>query len=588
MFKARFLGLICLAIFFASICPIFPQASSHLLLDYDSETGDFTYLNNSLGTDIFYAAGYLGKNTIVANVEAGLIWYDHDAFNRPPDATSTFFAFDNPEILNDEIDYHATMVGHVLAGSGYVADSDPAQFYYVGIGMAPYASIWSASVATEFSGTNLGAFEITDASTIAAYEAFFNGISGERPDVINSSWGGSDPAGTETTTIAIDGLARQNSAVAFVVSAGNSGTATVGGPGSGYNNITVGSVGGANLLAPSDFSSRGLADFYNPDTLETLTGVRVAVDLAAPGENLVLAAYLGDSGSLGASTDPEIAGIVQEPSPGDLYFTSVDGTSFSAPIVSGGIALLKDVAKSPTYAAEMGTESLDTRVIKSVLMASARETIGWNNGQTVNGSGVTVTTQALDLATGAGALDLENAATTYVGGTTDVAGSLGGNILASGWDFGAVGLGLSNDYLFDNPFADEVELTASLNWFVGRSFDNETDVGANLSFADLNLQVWQYIDGMPSQLIAESITTYNNTEYLRITLTTPGLYGLSVVFEQMIYDLSPESVTSETYGLAWQAKTVPEPSTLLLVICFGFALVIRSSRQRSDSHPSRQ
>ncbi len=574
MSKARFIGLIGLAFFLASTGPIFPQASSHLLLDYDSETGDFTYLNNALGTGIFYDAGFLGKNTIVANVEAGLIWYDHDAFNRPPDATSTFFAFNNPEALN-ETDYHATMVGHVLAGSGYVADSDPAQFYYVGIGLAPYASIWSASVATEYSQTNLGEFQITDASTITPYKAFFNGINSERPDVINSSWGGPDPAGTETTTIAIDGLARQNPNVAFVASAGNSAAATVVGPGSGYNNITVGSVGGPNLLDPSEFSSSGLADFYNPATGLTISAVRVAVDLAAPGENLVLAAYLGDSGSLGASTDPEIKGIIQEPSPGDLYFTSVDGTSFSAPIVSGGIALLKDVAKSSTYSADMGTEALDTRVIKSVLMASARKTTGWDNGQTVNGSGVTVTTQVLDLATGAGALDLENAATTYVGGTTDVVGSLGGEILSTGWDFGEVGFGLTNDYLFDNPFATEVELTASLNWFAGRSFDDETDLGANLSFSDLNLQVWQYIDGMPAALVAESVSTYNNTEYLRITLTTPGLYGLSIIFEQLIFDLTPSGVTSETYGLAWQAKTVPEPSTLLLVLFVGFLLMVR-------------
>lgn len=574
MSKVHFIGLISLAFLLASTGPIFPQGSSHLLLDYDSQTGDFTYLNNALGTDVFYAAGYLGKNTIVANVEAGLIWYDHDAFNRPPDATSTFFAFDNPAALN-QTDYHATMVGHVMAGSGYVVDSNPAQFYYVGIGMAPYASIWSASVATAFSETNLGEFEITEASTVTPYKAFFNGINNERPDVINSSWGGPDPAGTDPTTLAIDGLARQNATVAFVVSAGNSGTATVGGPGSGYNNITVGSVGGPNLLHPSEFSSRGLADFYNPATGITLTGVRVAVDLAAPGENLVLAAFLGDSGSLGASTDPELMGIVQEPSPGDLYFTSVDGTSFSAPIVSGGIALLKDVAKSPTYTPEMGTEALDTRVIKSVLMASARKTIGWDNGQSINSNGVSTTTQALDVATGAGALDLEKAVTTYVGGTTDVAGVLGGEILATGWDFGEVGLGLSNDYLFDNPFATEVELTVSLNWFAGRSFEDENDLGANLSFSDLNLQVWQYIDGMPPELVAESISTYNNTEYLRITLMTPGLYGLSVVFEQLIYDLNTVGVTSENYGLAWQAQTVPEPSTFLLVLFVGSFLMIR-------------
>lgn len=155
----------------AGLCA-YGQAESHLLLDYDSETGDFTYINDALGTGGFYSNGFLGQNTIVANVEGGHIWFDHEAFNRPPDATSTFFTFENPEALN-ELDYHATMVGHVLAGSGYVANSNPAQFYYVGIGMVPYASVWSGSIATEYSPSSLGSFDITPASTLATYKAFF-------------------------------------------------------------------------------------------------------------------------------------------------------------------------------------------------------------------------------------------------------------------------------------------------------------------------------------------------------------------------------------------------------------------------------
>ncbi len=540
------------------------QDTSHILLDYDSTTGDFTYLNSVLGTDTFYSAGYLGENTIVANIEAGTIWFGHDAFNRPPGVPSTFFTYDNPDALN-ELDYHATLVGQALAGTGYVLDSDPEQFYLVGIGMAPYAEVWSGAIATEFSPTNLGEFTVTTASVLAPYKAFFNGIDGTRPDVINSSWGGFDPTGTGEETVAIDGLARQNATVAFVVSAGNDSASPAGAPGSGFNNITVGSVGGPNLLEPSPFTSATPADFYNPQTDETIVGVRAAVDLAAPGENLVLAAYLGDSGSLGASTDPDIEAIVEDPSPTDLYFLELDGTSFSSPIVAGGIALLKDVAKSPVYAADMGAESLDTRVVKSVLMASARTTTGWDNGQTANVDGVILTTQSLDFATGAGALDLANAVDVYVFGTTDVTGSAGGEILATGWDLAALAPGSSNEYLFDIAFVDETELTVSLNWFVERTFDNDTDFGSELSFANLNLQVWSY-DGSTPLLVAESSSLYNNSEFLRLQLTDPGMYGIVVSHDGMIYDLGT-ATTSESYGLAWQAVAVPEPGT------FGLTLV---------------
>jgi hypothetical protein len=549
--------LIPIACLLAGALPAFSQGTSHLIIDYNQGTGDYNYLNSLVGADIFYNAGYLGGNTIVANVEAGHIWYGHDAFLRSPTNTQPLFTFSNTASLN-EADFHATAVGNVLAGSGYVPDSDPEQYYLVGRGMAPIAALWSGAIATEFSAANLGEFSTTSASTLTTYKAFFYGIEGQRPDVINSSWGGDDPAATSTEAVALDGMARNNPTVTFVVSAGNSGTATVSNPGNGYNNITVGSVGGSNYLDTSEFSSHGPADFYNAQTGQTITGVRAAVDIAAPGENLVAAAYLGKTGAIGASSDPEIIAIAEDTPSTDRYFLSMDGTSFSAPVVAGGVALLKDVAKSPFYSAEMGEEALDTRVIKSVIMASATETNGWNNGQAANEDGVIVTTQSLDYTTGAGALNLENAASVYVFGTTDVEGLGGGEIATGGWDLGSVGAGLSNSYLFETEFTGETELTVSLNWFAGRSFDEGTDLGSDLSFTDLNLQVWMYIDGGSPLLVAESISLYNNSEFLRISLANPGLYGITVVFEGMIYDLT-SGVTSETYGLAWQATPVPEP-----------------------------
>lgn len=485
---------------------------------------------------------------MIGNVEAGHIWFGHEVFNREPWAPTVYSTFTNPAALN-EYDYHATMVGHVLAGTGYVATNS--SYTYAGLGMAPQAALVSGSMATEFSATQLGSFDISYASLITPYKAFFTGGSGvAQADVINSSWGGYDPAAVGAEAVALDGLAAGNSTVAFVASAGNSDTSPVGNPGSDFNNIAVGSVGGSTFLVPSGFSSRGLVDFYNPVTDSLISEARVAVDIAAPGELLFLAAYLGDSGSIGASSDPFIQSLIQEPPPTGQYFVNMDGTSFSSPIVAGGVALLKDVAKThPWLNLAAYPDALDTRVVKSVLMSGAVETPGWDNGQSASG-GVVNTTQALDAATGAGAFNLTRSTDAYFLGTTDVAGSGGGAIAGSGWDFGTVGLGVTNDYAFGSTFANDVELTVSLNWFAGRTFDGNTDLGANLSFADLNLEVWEMSGGAFAAPVARSLTTYNNAEFLRVDLEGGKNYGLRVTLSGMVFDTT-SAVTSESYGLSW-------------------------------------
>ncbi len=519
-----------------------------LIVSWDYPSGPRTFVNDVLGWRSYFNAGYMGASTVIGNVEAGHVWFGHEVFNREPGAPTGYSTFTNLAALN-EYDYHATMVGHVLAGTGYVATNS--SYTYVGLGMAPQAALVSGSIATEFSATDLGSFSTTYDSVITPYKAFFTGGSGvAKADVINSSWGGYDPAAIGLEAVALDGLAAGNSTVAFVASAGNSDLSPVGNPGSDFNNIAVGSLGGSTFLVPSEFSSRGLVDFYNPVTDSLISEARVAVDIAAPGELLFLAAYLGDSGSIGASSNPYIHGMIQEPPPTGQYFVNMDGTSFSSPIVAGGIALLKDVAKThPFLNLNADTNALDTRVVKSVLMSGAVETPGWDNGQSAS-DGVVATTQALDAATGSGAFNLTRSTDAYFFGITDVAGSGGGVIAGSGWDFGTVGLGATNDYTFGGVFADDVELTVSLNWFAGRAFDNNTDLGANLSFADLNLEVWEMSGGAFAAPVARSFTTYNNAEFLRVDLEGGKNYGLRVTLAGMVFDATG-AVTSESYGLSW-------------------------------------
>lgn len=527
-----------------------------------------TFVNAVTGWWDFFNAGYLGASTTIANVEGGGIWYGHEVFVRPDGLASSLTTFTNPAAGSlNQLDFHATTVGHVLAGTGYSASDN--LFTYAGLGMAPYASLISVAVATGFSATDLGTFETTAASVITPFKALFTGVGVTRPDVINSSWGMADPSASAPEILAIDGLARQNPTVAFVAAAGNGAIDPVAAPGACFNGIAVGSLGGTDFLQPSEFSSRGLVDFYNPATGINHTAVRAAVDLAAPGEQLFLAAYLGGSGSLGAAAP----GIVQNPSPTNLYFTNMDGTSYAAPIVAGGIALLKDVANTYLSATPL---AFDTRVVKSVLMAGAQKTAGWNNGQTLI-SGVNVTTQALDLATGAGALDLNGAAAVYLSGTTDVAGAGGGLISPVGWDAGTINLqAATNDYAFATPFTQDFGLVVSLNWFSVREFNDLTGLGEDRGFSDLDLELWLLSDGLFTTLVGRSATTYNNSEFLRFDALAAGNYGLRVRFDSTVFDLTSTGIQSESYGLAWSTALIPEASVAASgAIAALFLLVLR-------------
>lgn len=546
------------------------------------------WANGVVGAAIFYNSGYFGERAVIANVEAGYIWGGHEVFDRsaipagsPGAGTAVTEFVSAPEVVG-EFDFHATMVGHILAGTGYVDDGTGGSLTYAGMGMAPFAQLWSGAIATSYSSTDLGSFETTTASILAPYKLFFRGIGGRSADVINSSWGGSgDAAAVSDESLTIDALARENPITAFVAAAGNGGAEPVSAPGSGYNNITVGSLGGPSALTPSTFSSRGAVDFFNPEENGGLgvlhVGVRAAVDIAAPGEQMFLAAYLGPTGTLQYLPD-----ITQDPSPTGLFFISQNGTSFAAPTVAGGIALLKDVAMGPAFA--LADEAFDTRVIKSVLMASSTKTVGWDNGQAAGPDDVVRTTRALDYATGAGALDLTNAAVVYLlSATRDVPGTAGGMIAPSGWDFGAVAPGHSNDYVFDSTFSQGLVLTLSLNWFAGTSIDAPTDLGRGLSFADLNLELSLVTDGVFVKLVAESATLYNNTEFLRVDIPAGGQYMVRVTFLGLVYGPSPAA--PESYGLAWssaQPAPIPEPPALLLIALGGGAIALwfRSRKRR--------
>ncbi len=544
---------------------------------YNIDEGGFESLrvtNETIGAIPFYNEGIYGQRTIIANVEAGHIWGGHEAFDRSaflylPDSPA--LSIHGTAIVGDdaalgELDTHATMVAGAMAGTGYLPDQDA--FSVFNMGISPLATLWSGAIATSFyipqgeEDAHLrGSFSTSYGAFLQPYKTFFNGTLGQKADVINSSWGFEDRSGTDLFTRTVDGLARQNTSVTLVVAAGNSGEGSVNGVGSGYNAISVGSISGERgshgLFEPSDFSSHGPADFYNPQTDETLANVRATVHLAAPGEDYALPAYLGATGSYADREEPD-------PLPNDRHYLNVAGTSFAAPVVAGAVSLLKDLSYSGTHAGVATEVARDTRVIRSVLMAGAERTANWDNGQRLV-EGVISTTQSLDYRTGAGALDLAAANAIYRGGTTDIAGLGGGAIATHGWDFGSVAEGVDNDYLFTNPFEEAFILTVSLNWFIDRAFDNELNLASDVSFVNLDLEVWSVSEGVLLEKVAQSYSEYNNSEFLRITLAAAGHYALRITFTDVIFDLSGVPPTAAEYALAWRAEAVPEPGSVLLI-----------------------
>ncbi len=541
-------------------------AESHLLGGV--QTNPF-FINDAVGTDVLWNAGYYGTGVVIANVEAGHPWSGHEVFDRtalgipasPARLVNAPITSDAPEL--GEFDFHATMVAHVLVGAKTVINPDTSvSLTLAGAGMAPLATLWSGAIATHFDKTldNLGSFEISDTSFRTPYVAFYEGGPQGRADVINSSWGFEDPSARERETRIITGLAAQNTSVATVFSAGNSGPGpnTVGGPGSSFNVITVGALGGPNWLTPSDFSSSGPVAFYNPATDTVTSAARAAVHLAAPGENFALAAYLQPTGGL----EPALGGFVTAAN--NLYFTfSQSGTSFSAPVVAGGIGLLKELIRTGPYNLPQ-TEALDTRVMRSVLMASASRTEGWDNGQRTTPGGVLVTTQALDFRTGAGRVDLGSAAYVYALGTTDVPGVAGGTGLTSlGWDFSRIDLGGVNNYTLDSFAGGQaLEFTVALNWFTTDTFDSVTGVTTYGSFANLDLEVWSVsLNGTFDTLLAASRSSYNTAEFLRFEASPGERLGLRVRFDNAVYDLDGIPGGAVAYGLAWATTAIPEPAT---------------------------
>src|ERR1700733_1725452 len=117
-------------------------------------------INDLVGANTFYNAGYTGTDAIVANIEAGLIW------NGQQSLTQITTQIPNPYLPNGigQYDMHATWVGSALAGQGTDTGNN---------GIAPGATVWSGAMATSWSdpgtATYTGSFNVSIGSLMQPY-----------------------------------------------------------------------------------------------------------------------------------------------------------------------------------------------------------------------------------------------------------------------------------------------------------------------------------------------------------------------------------------------------------------------------------
>lgn len=560
-----------------------PEHSVAPVGDFTSSVGGNSFNgNNFLGANRYYnhSTSITGQNTITTNLEAGHIWNGHESLGHVTSFTHSSDTWGGASVA-PKYDRHATWVGMLIGGRQTNTNGGIFQQ-----GIAYGTDLRSAAIATSWSGAAYaGAFSNSANSYVTAFANSFG-----TSDVINSSFGYTDPGGTDVFTLFSDSMAYQNPFSTYVTSAGNSGSAanTVGAPGAGYNTITVGALGNANTYdAAASFSSRSPQSFgyYNKNGAEVIVnGVRAAVDISAPGASLNSAFYGGQNGG----NNTTLAGSTNNTAT-NQYSQGIAGTSFSAPLVAGGASLVASAAKT-LAGLSSNQNARQSVVVKALLLNGADKTSGWSNGQVLasaGGDSYISTTQSVDWVVGTGRMNLDTTFQLQVNGQIDVTGTGQGqlgSVATSGWDYGNAMVGTNNDYVLANPILGNSTITTTLTWMRVREWDAFTGDLYEIAQANLNLSVWSLDQNNTfTDLVARSESFYNNVEHLTFTAPTTGRYGIRVEYGGNTFDNTTNNIWGtnsylQDYGLSWNAVAVPEPGSLMLVSLCGPLLIFSRGR----------
>jgi hypothetical protein len=148
-----------------------------------------------------------------------------------------------------------------------------------------------------------------------------------------------------------------------------------------------------------------------------------------------------------------------------------------------------------------------------------------------------------------------------------------------GWDFGQVTSAATNDYFFDVPLLVGSRMTATLTWFRDR-FINDANITSDVSYDNLNLELWSVAAGSPVSIVSESASLFNNSEHFSFLLPSSGHYALRVRWFGEHFDLVGDP-DQTLYGLSWSAVAVPEPASLVLMGAGAAGVLAVAARRRA-------
>lgn len=304
--------------------------------------------DKAVNADDLWAEGYQGSSVTVAVVDSG--WTAHEDFRATFTGgnyrLSTSVGLNSIETVASDLSGHGTHVAGIIGGNGKALSGKY-------IGLAPKVQLISVKV-TDHEGKG------TIADVVEGLEWINNNRTKYNIKIVNLSLTSTIEESYHTSPLdAALEILWFNKIVVVVAAGNNAGDGKIFPPANDPFVITVGAVDDKGTASISDdtiakFSAFGM----------TSDGI-VKPDLVAPGTNII--APLTSKNAQLAIDHP--ANIVELPTttnraPG--YYFRMSGTSMSAPMVSGVVALMLQVAPR-----------LNPDQVKARLMATARKGDAW-------------------------------------------------------------------------------------------------------------------------------------------------------------------------------------------------------------------
>jgi bacillopeptidase F len=265
---------------------------------------------DALGAPELWNLGYTGQGVVVANMDTGVDVDHPDLLNRWRGGSNSWYDPNNEHIFPHDSDGHGTQVMSLMVGGDAGGSS---------IGIAPGAQWIGVKIFNDLGDASLSTIHL-------GYQWLLDPdgdpLTDDSPDIVNNSWGFRERINECYQEFLPDIQILKAAEIAVVFSAGNKGPqpSTSVSPANYVESFAVGATDSTDTIA--HLSSRG----PSPCDVDG-----VFPDVAAPGVNIR------------AADLTSIYGI-----PVENPYTSVNGTSFAAPQVSGAMALLLSAAPALT------------------------------------------------------------------------------------------------------------------------------------------------------------------------------------------------------------------------------------------------